>query len=408
MKILLIENIKIALGAIRGQKLRTILTVMIIAVGIMALVGILTAIESLKSVIISNFSAMGANTFSISRRQMSFGHQNENENKYISWDEASRFKEIYEYPAITSLRVFATSIATVKYKDEKTNPNVQVVGIDENYLITSGYEIQSGRDFSPTEITFGSNSIILGSKIAGNVFKDKENPLGKTIMLGSGKFHVVGILKEKGSSMGFGDNNCFIPITNVRQNFPRPEMSVNISILVDSPEKLEPAINEAIGCFRVARKLRIDQENNFEITKSDSMAEMLDDSLKQITFAATLIGLITLLGAAIGLMNIMLVSVTERTQEIGIRKAHGATSLDIRNQFLTEAIVICQIGGIVGIILGIVAGNMVSFFMKGAFIVPWAWITLGIVLCFIVGLVSGIYPATKAASLNPIDSLRYE
>jgi putative ABC transport system permease protein len=209
--------------------------------------------------------------------------------------------------------------------------------------------------------------------------------------------------------MGFNpDNLCLIPISNVRQEFSRSGMTFTINVMVQNPTQLDAAIGEATGLFRVIREVRAGQENSFEIEKSDNLAEMLFENLKYLRLAATIIGAITLIGAAIGLMNIMLVSVTERTREIGIRKAMGATSRTIRNQFLAEAIVIGQIGGIVGIVFGISIGNVLSALIGSGFIIPWAWIILGVVLCFAVAVVSGYIPATKAAKLNPVDSLRYE
>ena len=209
--------------------------------------------------------------------------------------------------------------------------------------------------------------------------------------------------------MGFGgDKNCLIPIVNSRQYFNYPNQSFTISCLADGPEELDSKIGEAISEMRVVRGLKPIEEDNFEIIRSDNLAQILIDNIKYVTIAATLIGIITLFGAAIGLMNIMLVSVTERTKEIGTRKALGATAAIIRNQFLIEAVVICQLGGIAGIILGVAVGNITSIFTGGSFIIPWLWILSGVVLCMMVGLLSGIFPAAKAAKLDPIEALRYE
>jgi len=209
--------------------------------------------------------------------------------------------------------------------------------------------------------------------------------------------------------MGFsGDKSCMLPLNNIRQYFSKPDMSYGINVMLKDSKSMDAAINEATGLFRNVRRLRVGQEDNFEIAKSDNIAEMLFENIKYVTLAATIIGLITLLGASIGLMNIMLVSVTERTREIGIRKAIGATKELIKRQFIIEALVICQLGGMLGIILGILVGNLISLLTGGSFIVPWLWIFLGLVLCFIVGLASGIYPAIKASKLDPIEALRFE
>lgn len=409
VKSLFIENLRIAFGAIRSNLLRTILTIVIIAFGIMALVGILTAIDSIKGSISSQFRSMGANTFTIVNREsrVRVGGRVERY-RNIEFREAMEFKETYDFPALVSISTMASEIATVKYKSEKTNPNIPVVGSDENYLITSGYEIKAGRNLTIHDIQSNSHVVVIGSGLANELFKEEE-PLNKVIGIGNGKYKIVGILKEKGSSFGStGDKICILPITSVRQYFSRPNMNFRISVLPNNSQLLKAAINEAEGGFRVIRKLRSFENSNFTIESSDNLSNMLIENIKYVTIAATIIGIITLFGAAIGLMNIMLVSVTERTREIGIRKAVGAKSSIIRRQFLYESVIIGQLGGFFGIILGILIGNVVSFVTGGIFIIPWFWILSGVFLCFIVGLVSGLFPAIKASKLDPIISLRYE
>ncbi len=413
MKILLFENIRISLESIKSHLLRTILTALIIGFGIMALVGILTAIDTLKMNLQDNFAMMGSNTFTIRNRSLRVhvgGRSTEPRvHRLIKYKEAVEFREKFDFPAVSSVFTWGTGTATVKYKSEKTNPNVGVLGIDENYLTTAGAEIEKGRNINHNEVFYGSHVAVIGSEIKNTLFGDNEDPLNKVISIGGGKYKVIGVLKEKGSSMGFsGDRRCYVPINNVRQYFSYPNQSYMINVMVEDPEDLEPAIGEATGLFRIIRKDRLGKTSSFEMTKSDTVAAMLIDSMRYVTIAATLIGLITLVGAAIGLMNIMLVSVTERTQEIGIRKAIGATKQIVRNQFLVESLVIAQMGGVIGIVLGILAGNVVSILIDGSFIVPWLWVIMGIILCFIVAIISGFVPATKAANLDPIESLRYE
>ena len=407
------ENIRIALQSIRSNLLRTVLTVLIIAVGLTALVGILTAIDSIKSSITKEFTFMGVNTFTITSRgmrvQVGNNRYRTRNYSYISYFQAKKFKEKFDFPAIVSLSVYATGSGTLKNGEKKTNPNINVQGVDNNYLYTAGHELNRGRTFSDDEIEWGRNVVLLGDGIITKLFDKSEDPINKIISIGSGKYKIIGTLKSKGSGFGGnGDLVCFIPYTNVRNYFSRPNMNFTVQVKVEHTELVDAAVGQAEGAFRMVRNLEPKDENDFNIEKSDNLVNILLENLKNITMVATLIGFITLFGAAVGLMNIMLVSVSERTREIGVRKAIGANSRIIRQQFLIEAIVIGQLGGALGIILGILAGNGVSALIGIPFFIPWVWIVTGVLLCFGVSIASGYYPAQKASKLDPIESLRYE
>ena len=410
---LLRENFNISIRTIRKNKLRTILTIAIIAFGIMALVGILTAIDSIKKSITDEFMVMGSNTFTIESRSMNVRVGNNRYRRknhpYISYREAEKFKQRFEFPADVSIWTWASGMATIKHGSVKTNPNISVLGTDESYLSTAGFEIAKGRNFTDREIQENRNYALLGAHLSEQLFEDYEDPLNKIIIIGSGRYKVIGVLEEKGSSIGMSsDDIALLPYSNVRQYFSRPQMRYSISVKTYDNALIDAAMGEAEGLFRIVRNLDALDESDFNITKSDNLVKILLENLQKINLAAIIIGVITLFGAVIGLMNIMLVSVTERTREIGIRKALGAKSKMIKQQFLFEAVLIGQFGGVFGIFLGIVIGNLVSVLIKTPFIIPWIWMFTGIAICFIVGIVSGYFPAVKAARQDPINALRYE
>ncbi|MDQ7947707.1 MAG: ABC transporter permease [Pedobacter sp.] len=406
------ENVRLALESIKSNRLRTLLTALIIAIGLMALVGILTAIDAIKNSMTEAFSSMGANSFTIRNRGtgIRIGGNGKRPKPFrsIRYEDALDFKERLQAPATISISVFATFGSTVKYGLEKTNPNTNIQGIDENGLNTMGFELEQGRNFNLNESLTGSNICIIGSEIATTLFK-KESPLDKIISAGNNKLRVVGVLAKKGSSMGPStDRAVYVPLYKAKLINSNANPSYTITVAVANNDIMDNVIGEATAEFRNIRKVKVNQPNNFEITKSDAVAQTLIENLRYVKWGGWAIGAITLLGASIALMNIMLVSVTERTREIGIRKAIGANPAVIRKQFLIEAIVICLIGGFFGILFGIGIGNLVALLMGGSFIVPWQIIGMGFALCFGVGIVSGFYPAKKAAKLDPIEALRYE
>jgi len=406
------ENVNLALRSIRSNMLRAILTLMIIAFGIMALVGILTAIDSAIYSLSNNLSSLGANTFDINpldERGRREGRQTKR-GEPISYQEALDFKERYDFSARTSLSLPGTGSATIKYQDEKTNPNVSIFGVDENYLDGKGFEVEVGRNFTAREALNGGYIAIVGSDIVKQLFKDRpEKAIDEVISAGNIKLKIIGVLKSRGSSMNQSeDRRILIPLQTGRRYYGSNNSDYNILVSVNDATQIDNAVAEATGLFRNIRRLKASQDNDFEISKSDSLIGIIQENTLYFRLAAVGIGLITLVGAAIGLMNIMLVSVTERTREIGITKAIGATRQSIMIQFLTEAVLISLMGGIFGIVLGVLIGNIVTFLMGGTFLLPWMWIIISVITCTIVGLISGLYPALKAARLDPIESLRYE
>jgi putative ABC transport system permease protein len=406
------ENLRIAMKAIKSNRVRAILTICIIAIGIMALVGILTAIDAIKTSLTSQFTMMGANSFTITSRGMNvqIGNSRTRHKNYsrISYRQAVEFKERFTEPAWVSVSFNATGYSTVKYEKEETNPNVSLIGVDENYLAVSGYEVENGRNFSADEIQTNRRLVLLGSEIATDIFPAGVDPVGKDVTVAGLKLQVAGVLKSKGASQISGDKICLMPVSTARQYFSRPNLNFSITIMPINPVNLDVMVGEAEGIFRSVRNLDPQDESDFNVLKSDTFLNMLLKNIRYVTIAATLIGIVTLFGAAVGLMNIMLVSVTERTREIGVRKAIGAKPATIKYQFLFESILIGQFGGIFGIILGILIGNAVSSMLRSDFVIPWFWVGTGIIVCFIVGVVSGYAPAVKAANVDPIEALRYE
>ncbi len=420
------DSFSLAWRTVRSNKLRTGITVAIIAFGIMALIGIITAISAMNQSLKENFSFMGANAFSIRYKELNarMGGPREDDftkvkkgqkekksnlNKVIRLEESTYFKDHYGFSrAQVSVYRRGNGNNELHYQNKKTNPQITMWGGDENYLAVNGYQIDAGRNLNNVDLLSGRNVCLIGSNVAAKLFPSSpEKSVDKVILVGGKPYRVIGLLKSKGSSaMMRQDDMILTSINNLRQY--ENNASYNIGVMVNNVAELDPAIGESIEQMRKARRLIPSEADNFVVDKSDKFADMFIGFLAGISGAAGAIGMITLIGAAIGLMNIMLVAVNERTREVGLIKAIGGKKKDVRRQFLFESILISVLGAVFGIILGVLVGNIFSLVLHTGFVIPWMWVVIGIVICSIVGLAAGIYPAMKAASLNPINALRYE
>lgn len=418
----LFDSLSSAFRTVKSNKLRTGITVTIIALGIMALIGIVTSTTAIKQKMRSSFSSMGANGFTITYKDMQrFGNQvrvqngkrqkKSNLDKPITKVEAELFKQKYKFPAKVSIALDATGGSVeVHYKNIKTNPNVTLSGGDENYLFVNGFTVADGRNLSVNDVNSGRNVCVLGNDLAVKLFgSNTGRAVDKMILVGTLPYRVVGVLTAKGSgARGSQDNFILTSYNNIRRLGLSNANSFSIGVAADDVQNVSVAASEATGVFRRVRKLLPSEADNFVINKSDELTQKLFSSLSSIEYGVVGIGCITLFGAAIGLMNIMLVAVSERTKEIGLIKAIGGKKKNIRQQFLFESIIISLMGAFIGILLGILIGNVFASFMKTGFVIPWLWVTIGIVSCSVTGLLAGLYPAIKASKLNPIDALRYE
>lgn len=417
------DSFNLAYNTVRSNKLRTGITVAIIAFGIMALIGIITAVQAMNEGLRDSFSTMGANGFTISyKERFRFDDDNNSDkvdktkkakksnlDKFIKLYEAETFKEKFHYPALVSISLSGFGNYEIHYKEKKTNPNVRMNGGDENYLAVNGFTIEFGRNLSKADVQSGRNVCLIGSDVATKLFGQfKNNAVDKFINVGGRPYRVIGVLKSKGSSALMRADNVIITSYNNVRGTGFGGNSFVIGVLAQDISQIPGAVNEATAVFRTVRKLMPTDDDNFVIEKSDKLAETFIGLLSSIQAAAGAIGLITLIGAAIGLMNIMLVSVNERTREVGLIKALGGKRRNIRQQFLFESVIISLLGALFGIVLGVLIGNVFAMLLNAGFAVPWAWVIAGILICSGVGLLAGIWPAVKASRLNPITALRYE
>ena len=408
------ENIKQGLGSVKAHATRAVITSSIIAIGIAALVGILTSISAMQIAVTKTFSKMGSQSFTIKNAGGVKRYGEVDDNTRLTFDEAWEFQKRMEGKNSTvALSINADFAAKASFQSAETNPNVRVIGIDEDYLKTANYELCAGRTFTDNEVTRAVPVVVVGQEIVDKLFPGSDKmgrAINQVIAVNGKPYRVVGSLQTKGSSMGMsgGDRVIFVPITRAKRDMKNMQDNCMINVAVDKVLDLDESMSEAYTLMRRIKRLKPGEDENFVIQQSTAMAKEALENIKMVSGVGTVIAIITLLGAAVSLMNIMLVSVTERTREIGLRKALGATAKQIKNQFLIEAVVICQIGGLGGIVLGLIIGNLVGTALGAGFVAPWEWMLLALVVCVVVGLVAGLYPAQKASKLDPIEALRFD
>jgi putative ABC transport system permease protein len=403
------EYIKLAISALRSNRLRSTLTLLIISFGIMALIIIFTCIDAIRGNITENFIELGAGAFTIQKEEGISRRRGGDKLTKLSFAEAEAFKSKFSFPAKISMNTRLNSNAIIKTRFSESNPNVGLEAGDLNYIDLAGKNIAEGRNFTEIEIQNGSNVAVLGYDAAAKLYPAIDSVVGSKIVVEGKKYSVIGLLESKGASAGKNDNFVLIPYTNGRKEYDFSNVSFNIIIEAPDPDRLEKAIAEAEGVMRNVKKLGALDENNFSIVRSDKLANTYLEQISFIEVATGVIGFLTLLGAGVGLMNIMLVSVNERTREIGLSKSLGATSRTIFMQFLLEAITICVLGGVVGVILGLILGNLIAVFvLESRFTLAVTWVIGGILFCTLIGLMAGLFPAYRASKLNPVDALRYE
>jgi len=406
-----IESIILAFDSVRVNKLRAILTLLSIAIGVFAIVGAGTLVQSINNAVTGEMAALGENMFSIFRvPRIQTGHtwRKYSQRKPITYSQYMDFKNNLDIAKAVSSQSTSSGY-TVQYGNQATDPDVTLIGTDENHLMITNTNLTAGRPITAQDIELNRKVALIGNDIVVKVFAN-ITPIGKKIKIGNNYFTVIGILEEKGAILGQSqDNKVIIPISQFLRYYANMwDESLDISIMAHSQIALQPTIDEAIGQMRAIRNVKPWQDNDFELETNESISDQFASLTGYLSYFGLFSGAIALIAAGVGIMNIMLVSVKERTREIGIRKAVGAKRFWILLQFIIETITLCQIGGFIGIGLGVLGGLMLANSINISLTFPIDWVVISIVICTILGVVSGSYPAWKAATLDPIDALRYE
>jgi len=404
-----------ALSSLGANKLRAALTMIGITIGVFSIISVMTAIGALQNSIENGLSFLGSNIFQFGKYPVNINASGEIKKKYqnrrdISYRQALHYYELMQGNAREiCLKCFGYELkGQAVYNGVKTTPSLLIVGTNRSFLTANAYTLGYGRNLNDEDVDLARNVIVVGKIIEKRLFPH-ESPIGKVIRMSGHTYTIIGVLAEKGTSFGQSqDDICMMPITRFFEDFGSAKRTVNIATQSFSQETYNGTLDRGIGAMRIARGLRADQENDFEIYSNDSLKSAFASIAGVVRIGAFVISFIALVAAGIGIMNIMLVSVTERTKEIGVRKSIGARSRDILRQFLTEAVFISEAGGILGIILGVIGGDLLAVWLKVDIIFPFGWALVGLIVCSAIGIGFGLYPAYRAAALDPIEALRYE
>jgi putative ABC transport system permease protein len=402
------ETIRLALNALRTNKLRSALTVLGVTIGVFSVIGVMTALNVIQGSIESGLNFLGSNLFQFAKYPaINTGGEAFANRRNITLEEGREFERLMGGQAnAICFKIFddgkAASYGRIKLQ------GLLIIGTNEHFLVANAYALAYGRNLSAEDVALARNVTVVGPDVQKKLFPN-ETPIGKTIRVNEKPYQIIGVFAEKGSSFGQSqDRLVILPITRFLGDFGRVNRTVNIAIQSTSQATYNQTLDKAIGAMRAARGLKLGEDNDFEIYSNDTLLSAFAEIAGTIRAGAFVVSVIALLAAGIGIMNIMLVSVTERTREIGVRKAIGARREDIVRQFLLEAIVLSEAGGVLGILLGVAGGNGVALWLDFAMVFPWGWAITGLVVCSLIGTGFGWYPAFKAARLNPIEALRYE
>jgi putative ABC transport system permease protein len=399
------ESLSMALSAIRSNKLRSSLTLLGIVVGVFSIIAVNTAMRVLESFVESKLSSMGSNVFVV-RKFPAF---------FTDWDKYRNRKDVtYEQAMeLKSQATLAKSVGAmtgtfgkiVQYGDQKTNPNVNLLGVTPDISVARNEQMEEGRGISESDIETGQRVCVLDPNLSKSLFVHSD-PLGAMVSVDGIGYTVVGVIEDQGNMIG-QQYYLEIPITTFFARYGK-ERSVNIYVQATNQTAFAAAQEQAIGIMRTIRKVAPGRDNDFDLISNESLVGQFNEVTFYVKIGAIAVSAIALLAAGVGIMNIMLVGVTERTREIGVRKSVGATKRNILTQFLLEAVLLCEVGGVVGILLGLIGGNLAALILHLQAVFPLDWAIIGLVVCSIVGVTFGVYPAYKAASVDPIESLRYE